>query len=93
MDKRNNDIWKGQALNIAKDELLNAGKTMMDLNILFKRAEQIYYKGLKCGFLELELPKGTKEKCDWVECKKCHQLADRAHYERCRCGEPIPPKE
>ena len=96
---RNNEIWKGQALNIAKDELLNTnkGKELMDLNLLFKRAKQIYYKAFDHDFFEWKPPKEKeiKEKIKpvWVECKKCHKLADKANYEYCKCGEKIPKKE
>jgi len=92
---RNNEIWKGQALNIAKDELLNAnkGKKLMDLNLLFKRAKQVYYKAFDHDFFEWNPPKEIKEKHDWVRCKKCGAWTDRAHFDKCKCGEPIPPKE
>ena len=91
MNERQNEIWKGQALNIAKDELLRKGD--LDLNELFKRAKQIYYKAFDHDFFEWKAPKEIKEIHDWVKCKKCDGQADRAHYERCKCGEPIPPKE
>jgi len=94
MNRRENGIWKGQALNIAKDEWLSIHHDIqLDLDMLFKRAEQIYYKGIECGFLELEPLKGIKEKHDWVKCKKCGAFADRENFDNCKCGEPIPPKE
>jgi len=88
MDDRKYEIWKGQALNIAKDELLKEGK--LDLNELFKRAKQIYYKAFDHDFFEWKPPKETEEKHDWVKCKKCNAWTDREHFDKCKCGEPIP---
>ena len=95
MNERDKAIWRGQALNIAKDELLSIhkGVELMDLDMLFKRAKQIFNKASDHNFFEWQLSKEVKEKHDWVVCKKCGERADRAHYEYCKCGEKIPPKE
>ena len=91
MTERVNEIWKGQALNIAKDELLRKGD--LDLNELFKRAKQIYYKAFDHDFFEWKPPNEIKEKHDWVRCKKCGAWTDRENFDKCKCGEPIPKKE
>jgi len=91
MNERDKSIWRGQALNIAKDELLKKGN--LELDDLFKRAKQIYYKAFDHDFFEWNPPKEIKEKHDWVRCKKCGAWTDRAHFDKCKCGEPIPPKE
>ena len=100
MVDRNIEIWKGQALNIAKDEQFHCNPTTklhgLDLDLLFKRAKQIFYKAFEHDFFEWKPKKESKEKQkekvnpEWVECQKCHKMADKANYDYCRCGESIP---
>jgi len=90
MVDRNMEIWKGQALNIAKDEQMLNPKTRiegLDLDLLFKRAKQIFYKAFDYDFFEWKPKKDVKP--EWIQCKKCGAWCDKANYNNCKCGEPI----
>jgi len=96
MDK-NIEIWKGQALNIAKEEQILNNPDSFDLDLLFRRAKEIFYKAFDHDFFEWK-PKPTKEentnqessKPIWVKCKKCGSWCNSDRFDNCKCGELIP---
>jgi len=93
MSEREIEIWRGQALNIAKDEMLR-NKNELDVEVLFNRAKEIFDAAFKYNYFKWgkkeEPQEVPKEKPEWVQCKKCGAWINRNRYSSCKCGEPLP---
>jgi len=66
MDKKEKDVWKKQAIDIASREAIELKGEIEDLDVLFERAEEIYEKGLKYewGSKKIKIKKPKREAFD-----------------------------
>ena len=76
------EVWGGQSLGIAKDDIHRQGKTIdtpQGLNDLFTLAEKVYTYGVMKGYHLISL------KEVWTVCPDCKGKWLISHYDQCKC--------